>query len=822
MSHILMPGSGGAASLTEEDLSSLKHILDAIPHPVFIKDENHRFVVLNETICDLIGHPHDVLVGKTDYDFLPKEQADVFWEKDQLVLNTGKVNVNEEVVSDGRGGLRSVVTSKKRARLANGARLIVVSISDITELKQREASWRLLFENNPVPMWVYDRSDFRLLAVNDAALAHYGYSREQLLSMTVLDIRPQEDVESFRKVASTSTGLSRRGYASRHLKSDGSLMDVMIYSEPVPYEGFAASMVALLDVTERKRAEDNLRRTREFLDTVVENIPTMLFAKEARDHRYVLINRAGEQLLGVSRDEIIGKTDHDLFSDEEADVFLKRDQEVLRSDDLQIVQEEAIHTKHGGRRDLLTKRLAVESADGASKYLLGVAEDITEQKRAAARIAHLANHDALTDLPNRLAFNDRLEFTLERAQAKSESFAVLCFDLDRFKGINDVFGHAAGDALLQEVSRRVVDAADGAFVARVGGDEFTLIATSGSQPAATAALADRLLECVAGDIEIEGNPLQVGMSIGIAFFPEDGLDAATLLANADAALYRAKADGRGVFRVFEPEMDRRLRDRRSMERDLRSALAHNEILLHYQPQSMMSGEIVGFEALARWYHPKRGMVPPDQFIPLAEDSGLILSIGEWVLREACKEAASWQKPLHIAVNLSPVQFQYGDIVNLVHTVLLETGLSPNRLELEITEGVLFDDLSRATSILRRLKALGVRIAMDDFGTGYSSLSYLQSFPFDKIKIDKSFVSNVRENSQSAAIIRAIIGLGSGLSMDITAEGVETATQLEFLKQEHCTEVQGYLVGRPYPIDEYAEEVGNPSLVPSRNRANSTS
>jgi EAL domain-containing protein (putative c-di-GMP-specific phosphodiesterase class I) len=256
-------------------------------------------------------------------------------------------------------------------------------------------------------------------------------------------------------------------------------------------------------------------------------------------------------------------------------------------------------------------------------------------------------------------------------------------------------------------------------------------------------------------------------------------------------------------------MDRRLRERRSLEHDLRSAIGCNELSLDYQPQALVSGEIVGFEALARWHHPVRGVVPPSEFVPLAEESGLILPIGEWVLREACREAASWPKPLHIAVNLSPAQFRHGDLAGMVHAVLMETGLAPGRLELEITEGVLFDDFSRATAILRRLKSLGVVIAMDDFGTGYSSLSYLQSFPFDKIKIDQSFVSKIGKDKHSAAIIRAIVGLGRGLSMNIVAEGVETLAQLDFLRQEHCNEVQGYFIGGPGPIEQYAEEIGRP-------------
>jgi EAL domain-containing protein (putative c-di-GMP-specific phosphodiesterase class I) len=297
------------------------------------------------------------------------------------------------------------------------------------------------------------------------------------------------------------------------------------------------------------------------------------------------------------------------------------------------------------------------------------------------------------------------------------------------------------------------------------------------------------------------------MSIGIATFPDDGSDSVTLLRNADAALYRAKAAGRGAICFFEAEMDRMLHDRRALQADLALALSRDELQVYYQPQAQVAGQIVGFEALLRWDHPRRGFVPPGTFIPLAEESGLIDVIGQWVLREACREAASWRKPLQIAINLSPVQLRQSDLVSQLHSVLLETGLSPDRLVIEITEGALMDDYSRAVSLLRRIKALGVRIAMDDFGTGYSSLSYLQSFPFDKIKIDQTFISNLDRNAQSAAIVRAVLGLGKSLSLITVAEGVENAQQLAILRREGCDEMQGYLIGRPQPISDYAELIG---------------
>lgn len=429
-------------------------------------------------------------------------------------------------------------------------------------------------------------------------------------------------------------------------------------------------------------------------------------------------------------------------------------------------------------------------------------------------IVHLAHHDALTDLPNRVAFAQHLALTFEQAVAKGETFAVFCIDLDNFKEANDVFGHALGDKLLREVSVRFAAAATGCFLARIGGDEFTLIATESNSVHGLDGLAGKLLATTDDVFDIEGQKLRIGLSIGIAVFPKDGSDTGTLLSNADAALYRAKADGRLTVRFFEPEMDRHLRERLALQLDLRSALERNELTLHYQPQATIDGEVFGFEVLLRWHHETLGFIPPNEFIPLAEKNGLIVSIGEWVLRCACREAAGWSAPLKIAVNLSPVQFQHGDLVSLIHSILFETGLAPARLELEITEGVLINDPPRAQSILRRLKNLGVRIAMDDFGTGYASLSSLRSFPFDKIKIDRSFIVDANVNGQSAAIVRAVIGLGSALSMPVIAEGVETEAQRSFLAQEGCTEIQGYLIGWPAPVETFFDVTAGakPALV----------
>jgi diguanylate cyclase (GGDEF)-like protein/PAS domain S-box-containing protein len=549
-----------------------------------------------------------------------------------------------------------------------------------------------------------------------------------------------------------------------------------------------------------------LGRTQKFLDNIIENMPVSVAVKDARDRCYVLINRTAEAIFGIARGDLIGRDAHE--DKATAETLFPLADEALHTQSLQTIAEQTVHTPHNGTRILTTRNLSIPDETGEQRYLLSLAEDITERKEAQARIEHMAHHDALTNLPNRAAFAERLARAIDSATADGEAFAVLSIDLDRFKEINDTFGHAVGDDLLRELAEQLSAlAGEASYLARLGGDEFCIITPSGEQPALAENLSERIHAAIAIDRELNGQHLRVGTSIGIAIFPADGTDATMLLNNADAALYRAKSAGRGKTRFFEVEMDNKIRERRAIQHELASAIEQNHLRLHYQPLAKIDGKVVGFEALLRWHHPARGMVSPGTFIPVAEESGLIMRIGEWVLREACREAAGWTRPLQIAVNLSPIQFRHGDLPGLVHTVLLETGLAPNRLELEITEGVMMEDFGRSLSILRRLKALGVRIAMDDFGTGYSSLSYLQAFPFDKIKIDQSFISKVKSNPQSAAIVRAVIGLAHGLNLPVLAEGVETRDQLEFLAAESCNEVQGYLLGRPHPILEYSELVG---------------
>ena len=562
----------------------------------------------------------------------------------------------------------------------------------------------------------------------------------------------------------------------------------------------AGELFALAQSLEEAKAA--AERGKLFTDTVVENIPAMIYVRDVRDGRCVLVNRAAELTLGRPRSELLGKRSEEVFLREEAAAFTAQDEAVLRSGEVVEVEEEEVHRPDGEVRMLRTRKLAVADEAGHPRYVLGVSEDITERKRTQAQIERMAHYDALTDLSNRVLFRRQLDTALTAARRTGDPLAVLCLDLDHFKTVNDTLGHAAGDLLLRKVGERLhacVRAGDA--VARLGGDEFAILQTQAGHADEARALAARVVEALAAPFELMGREVGIGASVGIALHPRHGDDADTLMKRADLALYRAKSDGRNGWKVFEPAMDTHLQERRALEFDLRRALAAGEFTLHYQPlYALAADRITGFEALLRWNHPERGLVPPADFIPVAEEIGLITPLGEWVLRTACAEAAGWADERKLAVNVSPVQFRSRGLVAAVTSALASSGLSPGRLELEITESVLLQDDQANLRVLHQLHELGCRIALDDFGTGYSSLSYLRAFPFDKVKIDRSFVRDLPEAEDAAAIVRAVTTLASSLGMTTTAEGVETSAQLETLRRLGCTEVQGYLIGRPAPAD----------------------
>ena len=554
---------------------------------------------------------------------------------------------------------------------------------------------------------------------------------------------------------------------------DNSVMGISVAGVTmlVLLSGLAASLI------DSQTVRESIAHTRELADATTEGIIV------AKDGEIINVNRRMSELSGCSAEELRGKRVFEqVLSANRQSATLDQTFETLLHTDSTVIPVEVVWQHY---------------RSGLSANEIYAIRDLRERRQAENKIHYLAHHDPLTGLPNRATLSKKLSATLSEAHVLNRSFAILCLDLDRFKDVNDVHGHAAGDRVLTEVAERLKGTlGPNAFIGRAGGDEFVVVQTEQPQPDSAVALANRIIDTFEGRFEFDGQVAQLGISIGVAIFPINGHTEQQLLGNADIALYRAKADGRGGACFFEPEMDKAHRQRRQLARELRVALADDQFELHYQPQVQIpSGELIGFEALLRWHHPEHGLIQPSEFIPLAEESGLILPIGEWVLRNACHEAAHWCSPYKIAVNLSPKQFQHADLSGLVHSILVETGLAPSRLEIEITEMTLFEDLQRALDVLRRLKAFGVSIAMDDFGTGYSSLSSLQAFPFDKVKIDRSFVEKLGDQ-KATTIVKSVLGLGRSLDIPVMAEGVETRDQLEFLRSEHCEQVQGFYFGKP--------------------------
>jgi diguanylate cyclase (GGDEF)-like protein len=583
---------------------------------------------------------------------------------------------------------------------------------------------------------------------------------------------------------------------------------IHIHHEPMPDMGWIATHE---DITERRRSQDELHRRTLHFDAAIANMSQGLCMFSA-DERMIVCNLNYLTTFGMSPDVV--KPGISLY-------------EVLQhSVDMNVASDNVEELYRIRREVIAAKQPAIYSetlADGriidiwhrpmADGGWVSTYDDVTERRQAESRISYMANHDPLTDLPNRSFLRDRLSHLL-LATAKEETgsgrtLALLLLDLDRFKEINDTLGHAAGDGLLRVVAERLRNLVGGEdLVARLGGDEFAIL-HSVDNPESAAELSQRIIDALIMPYDLEGHQANIGASIGISLAPTDGLDSEVLLRCADLALYRAKSRGRGGFVFFESEMTAAAQHRRVLELELREALIHGQFEAYYQPQfNAQTGDVTGAEALIRWHHPVRGIVGPNEFISIAEEVGLIVPIGEWMMRQACGEAARWREGMRVAVNISPAQFRGDHLAEMVISALAAGGLSPTQLELEITESVLLEETDATLRTLHQLRSFGIRVSLDDFGTGYSSLSYLRSFPFDKIKIDRSFVREVTASANGAAIVRAIAGLGASLGMEITAEGVETREQLDLIRREGCTDAQGYYFSPPRPAGELGELMGS--------------
>ncbi len=795
-------------------------------------------------------------------------------------------------------------------------------------LPDAEEQYRLLFELNPLPMWVYDYETLRFLAVNQAAVDHYGYSRDEFLAMTINDIRPPEAIPALLADLKTNLVGHRMDTQWTHRKKDGQLIEAEVASHSLIFAGRRARIVLANDISRRLEAEAETRRSLSLLRSTLESTADGILVVD-RQGKVVSYNRRFSQIWDIPTELLETNDDaaliasvldrlkepqafltkvNELYAEPEAESFdvleftdgriierysvaqrldaqpvgrvwsfrdvteRRRAEEALRASaeryrtlferNLAGVfrtsttsaildcndafahilgfesSQEAIgrnmidfYAEPGQRTALLERLLSrrtltdleinLRRADGtpvwalANATLLGSAAehviegtliDITQRKNAEGQLVYQAYHDALTGLPNRILFHDRLTQALGQARRNGRGLAVLFLDLDQFKLVNDTLGHGAGDRLLQAVALRLRQSVrESDTVARVGGDEFNLLLPDVGRGSQAAKMAEKILATVAHPVEIDGHRLYLTTSIGISLYPADGQNAEALLTSADIAMYRAKELGRNGFQLCTPAMNQRSLERLTLESDLRLGIERREFRLFYQPQiDLASGRVAGVEALLRWQHPTRGLVSPDAFIAVAEEARLIVPLGEWALRGACEQAVAWQAAglprVRLSVNLSALQFQQRSLVANLCRILGETGLDPHQLELEITESAAMQNAALTIEVLTAMRGMGLRIAIDDFGTGHAALAYLKHFPIDALKIDRSFVADIETSPQGRAIIAAIISMAHGLGIRVIGEGVETIGQLSFLRDAGCDEFQGYLASPPLPPD----------------------
>lgn len=673
-------------------------------------------------------------------------------------------------------------------------------------LERSNLLFKTALESMAHGLCIFDR-DMRLVVCNEQYAEMYGLRPEQILPGTTL-----RSVLEARVSAGLVPGDANQYIRSRLAKvsqcdahcAENDLSDGRVYAvshHPMPDGGWVATHI---DVTEQRRAERQLGETKQFLDSIIEHIPVAIVVKDATTRKYILVNRAFETMLGIPRSELLGRTTFDIHRPKDAKNVDDADTEAIQNSDRVSYNELEVDTLLRGARLQATHRIVIKNNQGDAKVLITVIEDATERKKAEQRIAFLAHHDPLTGLANRAALAQKIEEAAARQRRRNEPFSVLLLDLDRFKEVNDTLGHPAGDTLLTEVAMRLKSLLrETDVLARLGGDEFAIIQAGESDPRGAAQmLAERILEFLGKPFAIDGGEINIGTSIGIALAPEHGTGSGELLKMADLALYRTKSAGRNGYSFFDPEMSELASARQEIENDLRRAIQQNELELHYQPiLNAKTRKISSVEALVRWRHPTKGLLFPDLFVPLAEETGLIAQIGDWVLRKACADAVAWPDDVKVAVNLSLVQFRKTKLADTVMRALVDSGLRPERLELEITETALIESAAECLPALRQFKSLGITIVLDDFGTGYSSLSQLAMFPFDRIKIDKSFTQNLTKRSECAAIISATLTLAQSLDIATTAEGVETVDQYRVLRLAGVTSVQGYLFKRPGPVSE---------------------
>ncbi len=693
-------------------------------------------------------------------------------------------------------GALCVLDTRRRAGLSVGERQILrglaattVQLIETRRLRTIGVIATQVFDH-ALDAVIFTAEDGTIVFANGPAAALVGLPHAELPGRAITELFPAW-AEMTRLLAGGARDVSAANPEARH--ASGRMIPVRATLGRVGVADRLGYATIVQDASAQRALERESRAAQDLLETVIEQLPAMLFVKDSVTGQYLLVNRAGEVMSGVPRERLIGRTATQLYSELGA-AYEEQDQDALAHPGEARTFENEFIRPDGERITLRTTRIVLDGPARDAQYVVGLSEDVSEERRAKAEILRLAHFDALTGLVNRRSYLDRLDELL----ASGTALALLAVDLDRFRSVNDLFGHVTGDFVLAAVGERLRALAGPLdVVARVGGDEFVLLVVGDDPVRRGQAIAAAAVTALSQPIAAPIGTAHLGASIGIVLAPDHAAETAALRHCGDLALYDAKARGRGAISVYDPAMDAAARDRRALEVDLRAAIERGEIGLLYQPVlTVDSGSIGSAEALARWTHPTRGPIKPDLFIAIAEESGLIVPLGRMLLRQACFDAATWPEHLSVAVNLSPVQFHAGDVQDTVVAALADSGLSPHRLKLEVTENVVIHDVERTFVALERLRATGIKILMDDFGTGYSSLGYFRRFPFDEVKIDQSFVHELETSPAATAIIRAIVGLGEALGMAIVAEGVETCAQRDALVLAGCTHLQGYLFSRP--------------------------
>jgi diguanylate cyclase (GGDEF)-like protein/PAS domain S-box-containing protein len=803
-------------------LSFTQQLIEAIPNPVFFKDEAGKYLGCNEAFERYVGRPREQIIGKTVMDILPGDLADKSLTFDTMLLDRPGVHAYEAHFADERSGRSSDVIVNKATFFdpAGAVAGLVGVIVDITERKQLEATTResheklrAVIQAAPLAIVARDR-DGRIRMWNPSAERMFGWKEAEVLG-TYPPIVPEDlrdEAERMRLQAEAGETLWIED--TQRVARDGRLMDVSMTVAPIlGADGEVdGTIVTIADISPRKRAEAALRQSEAQLRLAMEAAQLAVWYWECDTDRFdysdglnVLFGRAREAPAVDYRElqERLHPDDRELFR-----AAVRR--AVRQGSDFQ-VDYRVVHSDSSVR--WISNRGQVHrGADGRALRVIGVAMDITDRKLAEQRIAHMAHHDALTGLPNRVLLRDRIQQAIAQAHRNGTQIAVLFIDLDRFKTINDSLGHQLGDRLLQSVASRIlVCVREGDTVSRVGGDEFVIVIPAVESSSDASAVAGKILEVLGNAFHLHGNDLHVAASIGISLYPGDGTDAETLMRNADTAMYHAKDSGRGNFQFFTQHMNVAAQQRLSLENALRRSIEEREFELHYQPVfDLRDRSIIGLEALLRWNPPGGATVQPAEFIATAEESGLIVPIGEWVLREALKQARSWQspgRPIRIAVNVSARQLVPATFVERLRRLIQEFEIDPALVELEVTESVIIEGASGARSTLDDIAELGVGLAIDDFGTGYSGLAYLKRLPIDTVKIDQSFVRDLTIDPDDAAIVAAIVAMAKGLGVEVVAEGVETEEQLAELQRLGCFRAQGYLLARPMSASAVRQLLG---------------